>query len=141
LSGRRAVGGAAYLGRFHSQISVLAEDAETTGAAGAASHGFTTYNVLATSRPPRSRFRLSTAQRGAAGPLVPMGGYERVMPLDVLPTPLLRALMVGDSDMAQALGCLELDEEDLALCTVVCASRIDHGGLLRQMLDRVEKEW
>ncbi len=138
LSGRRAVGEVAYLGRFHGQVSVLAEDVEATEAA---SHGFTIYNMLATNRPARSRFALTTAQRGAAAPLVPMGGYERVMPLDVLPTPLLRALMVGDSDMAQALGCLELDEEDLALCSVVCASRIDHGGLLRQMLDRVEKEW
>ena len=72
--------------------------------------------------------------------MVPLGGYERVMPLDVLATPLLRALLVGDSDMAQALGCLELDEEDMALCAFVCPSKIDHGGLLRQMLDRIEKE-
>ena len=47
---------------------------------------------------------------------------------------------VKDADMAQALGCLELDEEDLALCAVVCPSRIDHAGLLRQMLDKIEKE-
>ena len=72
--------------------------------------------------------------------MVPLGGYDRVMPLDVLPTPLIRALMVGDSDMAQALGCLELDEEDLALCAFVCPGKIDHGSLLRQMLERIEKE-
>ena len=72
--------------------------------------------------------------------MVPIGAYERVMPLDVLPTPLIRALMVGDSDMAQALGCLELDEEDLALCAFVCPSKIDHSSLLRQMLDRLERE-
>ncbi|GIR82640.1 MAG: hypothetical protein CM15mP84_03880 [Cellvibrionales bacterium] len=49
-----------------------------------------------------------------------MGAYEKVMPLDILPTQLLRALLVGDTETAQALGCLELDEEDLALCTYVC---------------------
>ena len=51
--------------------------------------------------------------------MVPIGNYERVMPLDILPT-LLRDLLAGDTDSAQALGCLELDEEDLALCTYVC---------------------
>ncbi len=45
---------------------------------------------------------------------------KKVMPLDVLPTQLLRALLVGDTDVAQKLGCLELDEEDLALCTFAC---------------------
>jgi Na+-transporting NADH:ubiquinone oxidoreductase subunit A len=52
--------------------------------------------------------------------MVPIGTYERVMPLDVLPTQLLRALLVKDTDTAQQLGCLELAEEDLALCTFVC---------------------
>jgi Na+-transporting NADH:ubiquinone oxidoreductase subunit A len=52
--------------------------------------------------------------------MVPIGNYERVMPLDILPTMLLRDLLAGDTDSAQALGCLELDEEDLALCTYVC---------------------
>ena len=61
------------------------------------------------------------------------------MPLDILPTQLLRALLVGDSDMAEALGCLELAEEDLALCTFVCASKIDYGPLLQACLDQLEK--
>ena len=61
------------------------------------------------------------------------------MPLDVLPTPLLRALIVGDTDMAEALGCLELDEEDLALCTFVCPGKWDYGPLLRSNLERIEK--
>ena len=43
--------------------------------------------------------------------MVPIGTYERVMPLDILPTLLLRDLIVGDTDSAQALGCLELDEK------------------------------
>jgi Na+-transporting NADH:ubiquinone oxidoreductase subunit A len=72
--------------------------------------------------------------------MVPTGNYEEVMPLDILPTQLLRALLVGDTDMAQALGCLELDEEDLALCTFVCISKYDYGPILRQNLEQIEKE-
>ena len=62
------------------------------------------------------------------------------MPLDILPTQLLRALIVGDTDMARQLGCLELDEEDLALCTFVCPGKYDYGPLLRETLNQIEKE-
>ena len=48
-------------------------------------------------------------------------------------------LLVGDTDMAQALGCLELEEEDLALCSFVCPSKINYGPLLRACLERIEK--
>ena len=57
--------------------------------------------------------------------MVPIGSYERVMPLDILPTLLLRDLIVGDTDGSQALGCLELDEEDLALCSFVCRANMN----------------
>ena len=57
-----------------------------------------------------------------------------------LPTQLLRALIVGDTEVAQKLGCLELDEEDLALCTYVCAGKYEYGPILRDNLTRIEKE-
>jgi Na+-transporting NADH:ubiquinone oxidoreductase subunit A len=62
------------------------------------------------------------------------------MPLDILPTPLLRALLIKDTDQAQALGCLELDTEDLALCSFVCPGKIDYGAALRINLDQIERE-
>ncbi len=62
------------------------------------------------------------------------------MPLDILPTFLLRALMVDDIEEAEKLGCLELDEEDLALCTFSCPSKIDYGPVLRRNLTLIEKE-
>jgi len=71
---------------------------------------------------------------------VPIGGYERVMPMDLMPTFLLRALIIGDVERSEALGCLELDEEDVALCTFVCPGKYEYGPLLRAMLDRIEKE-
>ncbi len=72
--------------------------------------------------------------------MVPIGNYEKVMPLDILPTQLLRALITNDSDAAQSLGALELDEDDLALCTYVCAGKYEYGSILRENLTRIEKE-
>jgi Na+-transporting NADH:ubiquinone oxidoreductase subunit A len=83
---------------------------------------------------------MTTTTNGSERAMVPVGAYERVMPLDVLPTQLLRALLVGDTETAQALGCLELDEEDLALCTYVCPGKYEYGPVLRDNLARIEKE-
>ena len=133
LSGRRAAGPTSYLGRYHNQVSVIAEGG------GAPAGAYTAYRAGA-ERPGRRRFGFTTSLHGAPSAMLPLGGYERVMPLDILATPLLRALLVGDTDMAQALGCLELDEEDLALCSLVCPGKQEYGPLLRAALTRIEKE-
>ena len=86
------------------------------------------------------KFAFSTSTNGSPRAMVPVGNYEEVMPLDVLPTQLLRSLIVGDTEVAQKLGCLELDEEDLALCTYVCAGKYEYGPILRDNLTRIEKE-
>jgi Na+-transporting NADH:ubiquinone oxidoreductase subunit A len=83
---------------------------------------------------------MTTTTNGSERAMVPVGNYERVMPLDILPTQLLRSLIVGDTETAQALGCLELDEEDLALCTYVCPGKYEYGPILRDNLTRIEKE-
>ena len=83
---------------------------------------------------------MTTATGGGGRAIVPIGSYERVMPLDILPTFLLRALEVDDLEQAEALGCLELDEDDLALCTFVCPGKGDFGVMLRRTLTIIEKE-
>ena len=72
--------------------------------------------------------------------MVPLGTYEKVMPLDILPTQLLRSLIYRDTDEAQQLGVLELEEEDVALCTFVCPGKYEYGSLLRESLATIEKE-
>jgi Na+-transporting NADH:ubiquinone oxidoreductase subunit A len=69
-----------------------------------------------------------------------VGVFEDVVPMDILPTQLLRYLIVGDTDMAQSLGALELDEEDLSLCTFVDPGKHDFGPVLRKNLTQIEKE-
>ena len=82
----------------------------------------------------RKPLPLHTNTMGSPRAMVPIGMYEQVMPLDILPTHLLRALCAGDLEQAEALGMLELDEEDLALCTLVCPGKTDYGVLLRDNL-------
>jgi Na+-transporting NADH:ubiquinone oxidoreductase subunit A len=86
------------------------------------------------------RFPFTTSTNGSPRAIVPVAVYEDVVPLDILPTQLVRSLVVGDTDMAQALGCLELDEEDLALCTFVDPGKHDFGPILRANLTQIEKE-
>ena len=72
--------------------------------------------------------------------MVPLGTYEKVVPMDLLPTQLLRALIVRDSEQAQQLGALELEEEDVALCTFVCPGKYEYGTLLRDNLTTIQRE-
>ncbi|MGT8856753.1 Na(+)-translocating NADH-quinone reductase subunit A [Enterobacter sp. 186315] len=142
LSGRHATGAQAFLGRFHLQVSMLQEgrDKELFGWV---LPGADKYSVTRTTLGHFLRhklFNFSTSTHGGERAMVPIGNYERVMPLDILATPLLRDLLAGDSDSAQALGCLELDEEDLALCTYVCPGKYEYGPVLREVLTRIEQE-
>jgi Na+-transporting NADH:ubiquinone oxidoreductase subunit A len=142
LSGDQAVGRTAFLGRYHNQITVLSEGRrrELFGWMAPGLNKYSASKVFISSLFGRKEFRLTTSQNGSPRAMVPTGTFERVMPLDILPTQLLRALVVEDTDSAQALGCLELDEEDLALCTFVDTGKYDYGTILRNNLRRIRKE-
>ncbi|UKH21302.1 Na(+)-translocating NADH-quinone reductase subunit A [Actinobacillus pleuropneumoniae] len=141
LSGATAVGPVDYLGRYALQVSVLAEgrEKELFGWIMPGSDKFSiTRTVLGHFG--KKLFNFTTAVHGGERAMVPIGAYERVMPLDIIPTLLLRDLAAGDTDSAQNLGCLELDEEDLALCTYVCPGKNNYGPMLRAALEKIEKE-
>jgi Na+-transporting NADH:ubiquinone oxidoreductase subunit A len=142
LAGRATSDWANYLGRYHQQVTVLREgrEREFLGWTAPGAGKFSLTRTFLSGFLPARRFPLTTSQQGRPRAMVPIGGFERVMPLDLLPTQLLRAIAVGDTDAAQLLGCLELEEEDLALCSFVCPSKYDYGPLLRQALVRIEKE-
>jgi Na+-transporting NADH:ubiquinone oxidoreductase subunit A len=142
LAGRATSDWANYLGRYHQQVTVLREgrEREFLGWTAPGANKFSLTRTFLSGFLPARRFPLTTSQQGRPRAMVPIGGFERVMPLDLLPTQLLRAIAVGDTDAAQLLGCLELEEEDLALCSFVCPSKYDYGPLLRQALVRIEKE-
>jgi len=142
FDGRTALGPSAYLGRFHNQVSVLREgtDREFLGFVMPGVSKFSLTRLFVGSFLGLKNLSLTTNRGGSARAMVPLGTYEEVMPLDILPTQLLRALLVDDVDTAIQLGCLELDEEDLALCTFACPGKYEYGPYLREMLTRIEAE-
>ncbi len=142
FGGRTGRGAMNFLGRYHNQVSVLTEgnDRPVMHYMRAGFDMFSTLSIYVSKLLGNKTFNFTTTTNGSERAMVPVGNYERVMPLDILPTQLLRSLIVGDTESAQALGCLELEEEDLALCTFVCAGKYEYGPILRDNLTRIEKE-
>jgi Na+-transporting NADH:ubiquinone oxidoreductase subunit A len=142
LDGRTAQGEVhGYLGRHHQQLSVLAEatEREFFGWIMPGFDKFSLWGVVAGAFTGRAQ-ALNTTTNGGSRAMVPIGSFERVMPLDLMPTFLLRALLMKNDERAETLGALELDEDDLALCTFVCPGKAEYGPLLRAALSRIEKE-
>ena len=142
LSGHHAKGPLAYLGRYSFQVSALPEGREREFL-GWQKPGFNKYsikNIFASKLSPGKKFDFTTSTEGSVRAMVPIGSYESVVPLDVEPTYLLRALFTQDTEQGQLLGVLELDEEDLALCTYVCPTKEEYGPLLRQSLTTIERD-
>lgn len=140
LNGHRAAGWAAWLGRYDRQITVLQEGSAREFLSfmrpgiGKYSAARAFVGNLFGSR----EYSITTSQNGSPRAMVSTGSFEQVMPLDILPTPLLKALLVRDTDTARDLGCLELDEEDLALCSFVCNGKYQYGPHLRKNLREIE---
>jgi len=125
LSGRQVTPTTAYLGRYHQQISVLPE---ITGQA-------------ATPRGSRMHKRaITTAAHGWPSGMLMVEAFERVWPMQTPAIPLLRALLIKDTETAIKLGCLGLAEDDLALCSYVCPAKHNYGDALRETLHEIQKE-
>jgi len=143
LSGRTAAGAAlGYLGRYHQQISVLAEGRSRTFL-GWTRPGIGRFSIIPAyvGKMLGGRYReFTTTTNGGGRAIVSIGMYERVMPLDIEPVFLLKALVMRDVERAEQLGALELEEEDVALCSFVCPGKTDYAPILRDNLDILERE-
>ncbi|AEG01016.1 Na(+)-translocating NADH-quinone reductase subunit A [Methylomonas methanica] len=144
LYGHEATGPFAFLGANSLQVSALKEgrERELFGWIVPGKNKYSAMNVYVSSKDRQTgrQFPLTTDKNGSNRAIVPVGVYESVMPLDILATPLLKAIVVGDSDTAQALGCLELNEEDVSLFTFVDPGKHDFAPVLRANLTKIEKE-
>ncbi len=145
LSGRESADMRNFLGRRHLQVTQLIEGTyrEFIGWMLPGFSKFSVTNVFASSWIPSTvadKFKFTTSTEGSHRAIVPLGKYEKVVPLDIIPTPLLKSLCTGDTDELQMLGGLELDEEDLGLCSFVCSSKNEYGPMLREALTRIEKD-
>ncbi len=142
LSGTNAVDALAFLGRHHLQVTVLPEkrERELLASLNPGEDRFSIKRVFTNAFTGGPTADMNTSTYGRPGNMLAIGSFEKVMPLDILPNYLLRALCAGDTDEAQKLGCLELAEEDLALCTFACPGKNDFGTVLREALTIIEKE-
>lgn len=141
LSGRAGEGATAYLGRYHRQITVIEEDKKQIplGWIRPMSGKYAFQPVLGSAFS-KKLYNLTSNLNGGRRAMVPIGTFEQLMPQDFLPTQLLRALLVMDTDTAQQLGALELDEEDLGLVGFACPAKYEYGMALRDCLVKIEKE-
>ena len=144
INGRESIGPYAYLGRYHNQICAIEEpnssDRELFDWALLGRKRFSKLSIFISSIYKNRKFDIKARMYGPDRAILPVGVYEEVFPLKLLITPLLRGLAVGDTQELQSLGVLELDEEDLALCSFVCPSKYDFGYLLRERLTSIEAE-
>jgi len=134
--------GLCVLGRYHNQVTVIEELRQRTFwewlYPGLNLYSITR-TILSSFLPPRW-FAFNTGVHGGRRAIFPVYQLEKVTPLDILPVYLFRALEIGDLEQAEALGALELSEEDVALCTFVDPGKNDFGAMLRDVLTKIEAE-
>jgi Na+-transporting NADH:ubiquinone oxidoreductase subunit A len=130
-----------FLGRYHNQVTVLSEGRERVflGWLRLGFDKFSLKRVFASRAIFRKTFPFTTSLEGSERFMTPIGMYEKVMPLDILPTQLLRSLCMREAEMSADLGALELIEEDIALCTFVCPGKINYETHLRDTLRMIER--
>lgn len=89
---------------------------------------------------PRKKYNLDTNMNGGERAFVMNDIYNKVMPMNILPVYLLKAVMAGDIDKMENLGIYEVLEEDFALCEFVCPSKIEWQATLRDGINKMVKE-
>jgi Na+-transporting NADH:ubiquinone oxidoreductase subunit A len=77
---------------------------------------------------------------GGERAFVVTGQYEKVVPMDIFPMQLLKAIIAEDIDNMENLGIYEVAEEDFALCELICPSKIEIQSEIRKGLDLMRKE-
>jgi Na+-transporting NADH:ubiquinone oxidoreductase subunit A len=131
-----------YLGYYDSQLTVLPEGDhyEMLGWISpgldkfSASHSFPTWLM------PNKEYVIDTNLKGGVRPFVLTGEYEKVLPMDIYPMQLLKAILVDDIEKMEALGIYEVGEEEFALCEFVCSSKIEIQSIVRRGIDLMIKE-
>ncbi len=89
---------------------------------------------------PRPEYVKDTRVHGGKRPFIQTGEYEKMLPMDIYPGHLVKSIMAEEIEDMIGLGLLEVDEEDFALCTYICPSKIDFGEYIRKGLNTLESE-
>jgi Na+-transporting NADH:ubiquinone oxidoreductase subunit A len=84
---------------------------------------------------PKKERVVDTNMHGEERAFVQTGEFEKVVPMDILPVALLKAIIANDYEAMEDLGIYEVLEEDFALCEFIDVSKMEVQALLRQGLD------
>jgi Na+-transporting NADH:ubiquinone oxidoreductase subunit A len=131
-----------YLGYYDSQITIIPEGKyfEFFGWALPGKEKLSFSRTFLSSLVPKKSYRLDTNFHGGERAFVVTGQYEKVVPMDIYPMQLFKAIIAEDIDMMENLGIYEVAEEDFALCEYICPSKIEIQSIVRQGLDLMRKE-
>jgi Na+-transporting NADH:ubiquinone oxidoreductase subunit A len=137
-----AVGNAGNLGFYDNMISVIPEGDyfEFFGWALPGLNKYSFSRTFLSSLAGRKEFRLDTNLHGGHRAFVLTGQYEKVVPMDIYPMQLLKAILAEDIDNMENLGIYEIAEEDFALCEFICPSKTEIQAIVRKGLDLMVKE-
>jgi Na+-transporting NADH:ubiquinone oxidoreductase subunit A len=89
---------------------------------------------------PSRSYKLDTNMHGEERAFVMTGQYDKVLPMNIYPVFLLKAILAKDIERMEALGIYEIAEEDFALCEFVCTSKIDVQKIVAEGLEYVRLE-
>ncbi len=131
-----------YLGFYDSQVTVIPEGDyfEFFGWMMPGLDKFSFYKTFASKLFPKKEYSLDTNFHGGERAFVMTGQYEKVVPMDIYPMQLLKAILAEDIDMMENLGIYEIAEEDFALCEYICPSKIEIQSIIRKGLDLMARE-
>ena len=130
------------LGFYHTTITVIEEgkEQEFLGWILPGTHKFSASKTFLSWLTPSKKFTLNANMHGEERAYVMTGEYEKVLPMDIYPTQLIKACMIEDIELMENLGIYEVSPDDLALCEFVCTSKIEVQSIIRHGLDLVRKE-
>ena len=130
------------LGFYHTTITVIEEgkEQEFLGWILPGLHKFSASKTFLSWLNPSKKYTLNANMHGEERAYVMTGEYEKVLPMDIYPTQLIKACMIEDVELMENLGIYEVSPEDLALCEFVCTSKIEVQSIIRHALDLVRKE-
>ena len=132
-----------FLGAFHSQVTVIPEGNDVHEMLGWIMPRF---NEFSTSRSyfswlmGKKEYRLDARIKGGERHMIMSNEYDRVLPMDIMPEYLIKAIIAGDIDQMEALGIYEVAPEDFAICEFVCSSKMELQRIVREGLDMLRRE-
>ena len=84
--------------------------------------------------------QLSTKKNGSVRTIIPMGNWDRVMPMNILSEYMVKSILAKDIDMMEKLGIYECSPEDFSLCSFICQSKVEVSQIIEEGLDMMEQE-